>query len=221
MKNLMKFVAVMMMATCGLGTVISIFVPDEDDHPEKKVESQTVKAPITPDIPDKLENLEYHLKSLKENEKCEVPKVCLGHMNMFSENYIIILEHGTIEQIDESKQYAKEMSRLQKKKLPDMRDKFGPVLDDIFWEYDIDAKTIGSGYRTIEFVGGLFAANRNIKKFHHNRALRMVLHKMRFKKVTYKWIPSERKFTYYQVSSPDDGDIIYWERDDLNGTHIE
>jgi hypothetical protein len=221
MKSLMKFIAVMMVAMCVLGAVVSIFVQDEEVHPEKKVENQTVKTPNTPDIPDKLGNLKHHLKSLEENRKCEVPKVCLSHMNMFSENYIIILEHGTIEQIDESKQYAKEMSRLQKKKLPDMRDKFGPVLDDIFWEHDIDARTIGSGYRTVEFVGGLFAANRNIKNFQQNRDLRMVLHRMRFKRANYKWIPSARKFTYFEIESYDDGDIVYWERNDLNGALIE
>lgn len=55
------------------------------------------------------------------------------------------------------------LRRTQSSALPVLRDKYGPAARKFLWESDVSAKTTGMGFRTIDFVGAAFAANRNIK----------------------------------------------------------
>lgn len=96
----------------------------------------------------------------------------------------------------------------QRKALPILRDAFGPVMREILWEHDISAKTFGDGFQTIEFVGGLFAANRNIKVFFESISL--VLNKLRFKQVRFKWYKGASEYTYYTLSGPNDDELVVW-----------
>jgi hypothetical protein len=92
--------------------------------------------------------------------------------------------------------------RRQAQTFPRMRKRVGPMLASMLWESDIAAETHGTGYSTVQFVGGPFAAHRNIAAA--QKAIYPLLMRLRFKRVEYKWIPSEAEYTYYDVASPSD-----------------
>ncbi|HEX8446257.1 MAG TPA: hypothetical protein VF649_06550 [Sphingomonas sp.] len=77
------------------------------------------------------------------------------------------------------------LAGVQKRLFPALRKAEGPVLDKALWESDIDVATLGAGFNTMRFTGGLFAANRNIKSvqdtFEETASL------LRFKRVNYEW----------------------------------
>lgn len=104
--------------------------------------------------------------------------------------------------------FKSEASSAQVKALPKLRDAYGPAARKTLWEHDISARTVGSGFRTIAFVGGAFAANKNIKEF--QSSLSETLHQLRFNKSTYKWYKEADEFTYFDLDSPDDTKLIVW-----------
>lgn len=116
--------------------------------------------------------------------------------------------HGmTMSEDTQAKRKAlfEKLSAVQKAALPVLRDKYGPLVRERLWENDITARTIGSGYRTIDLVGALFAANRNIAKV--NDTLYPTLIRLRFTRSQYRWFDGADKYTYYQIVPPKDGDI--------------
>ena len=102
--------------------------------------------------------------------------------------------------------YRNKVRRVQANSLPRLRDAYGPVLRKSLWQFDMEASTYGAGYRTIEFVGGVFAANRNIEEFHGQ--MRETLHQLRFKEARYKWYKGADRFTYYKLDSPPDTELV-------------
>lgn len=109
------------------------------------------------------------------------------------------------------KRFKTKVSSAQVKIFPKLRDAYGPIVRKELWEHDISAKTFGKGYRTIDFVGGLFAANKNIKQVH--QSLIYMLREMRFRKTQYKWYKGDSEFTYFNIESPKDSELVIWEDD--------
>jgi hypothetical protein len=99
--------------------------------------------------------------------------------------------------------------RKQVELLPAMRDAYGPAMRRELWEADGSAKTIGTGYRTVEFVSAAFALNANIKKIHLE--IRENLMMLRFTRAQYKWIKQASEYSYYSLEVPKDSDIVKWE----------
>lgn len=106
-------------------------------------------------------------------------------------------------------QFESEVSQIQRRALPKMRDAYGPIARRSLWEHDITAKTFGDGFRTIEFVGGAFAANRNIKDF--QEGVGDLLHQLRFRQSRYKWYDGAGA-TQYDLNSRDDGELVVWQK---------
>jgi len=140
--------------------------------------------------------------------------ILLG-VSLFSDLATIAEEGESIELNAEQaallRRFKREVSRFQQTVLPRLRDAFGPVLRKQLWEHDISAKTIGKGYRTIQFVGGAFAANSNIKAF--NDEMWETFNILRFKQVRYKWYAEASDYTRFKVESPDDDKLIIWAKD--------
>lgn len=106
------------------------------------------------------------------------------------------------------KNFKDKLSFVQSRAFPKLRDAYGPALRKVLWEHDITAKTFGSGYRTIQFVGGIFAANRNIADFQEK--ISNILQQLRFNEARYKWFKEEDEYTYYDIKSPGDRKLIIW-----------
>lgn len=100
------------------------------------------------------------------------------------------------------------ISKKQKQNLPKIRDAYGPILRQLLWEDDITAKTVGDGFRTVELVGALFAANRNIQTA--QETIHETLLKLRFTQARYRWYREADEFTYYKLEPPKDGDVVIW-----------
>ena len=99
---------------------------------------------------------------------------------------------------------------------PKFREAYGPILDKNLWEFDIDARSFGKNRKTIEFVGGIFAANRNIKEFHI--LWRETFQNLRFEQIRYKWFDEASEYTYFDINPPADNELIIWEN---NGKYRE
>lgn len=95
---------------------------------------------------------------------------------------------------------------------PKFREAYGPILDKNLWEFDIDARSFGKNHKTIEFVGGIFAANSNIKEFHI--LWRETFQNLRFKQIRYKWFDDASEYTYFDINPPADNELIIWENND-------
>lgn len=99
--------------------------------------------------------------------------------------------------------------RKQAEMFPALRDAYGPAMRTQLWEADGSARTIGAGYRTVEFVSAVFAANANIKKIHTQ--VREQLLMLRFTRAQYKWFSQASEFSYYTLEPPKDTDLVQWE----------
>ena len=97
------------------------------------------------------------------------------------------------------------LKNLQAREFPKIRSEFASISDKELWEDDIDVKNYGSRKTTIEFIGGFFSLNRNIKNFQDS--FRPALSEFRFKKVIYKWSKYSDEYTYYDLNTKKDSDI--------------
>ena len=95
-----------------------------------------------------------------------------------------------------------ELAAFQGREFPRLRRAWAKAAGAALWENDVTAAVRGGSAETVEFVGGLFAANANIKRT--QESLQEALGRLRFKRVNYKWIPSAPKYTYYTLSTPAD-----------------
>lgn len=128
-----------------------------------------------------------------------------------------IAEEGETYNLDKQQsallnKFKTKISSVQTRSFPKLRDSYGPAIRQSLWEHDLSAKTFGKGFRTLELVGGAFAANRNIKQF--QETISSVVHQLRFKRVNYKWYKGASEFDYYDVKSQNDSKLLIWTEGD-------
>lgn len=111
----------------------------------------------------------------------------------------------TEEELARVRKLASEIKRVQRRDLPKIRKAYGEALDRRLWEFDIDVATRGSRSTTLEFIGAMFAANRNIKEWNDEKYTDWQA--MRFKRTQYKWISSAGA-TYYDYEGVSDDYLI-------------
>lgn len=73
------------------------------------------------------------------------------------------------------------------------------------WEQDFEVEWSSRRNDRITFIHRSFAANANKKALHDQ--ISETLERYRFKRAEYKWIPSERGYTYWNIVSADDDEI--------------
>lgn len=84
------------------------------------------------------------------------------------------------------------LSELQ----PAYRARYSKLLGDELWEHDIKVKTLNGG-KTIEFIGGIFASNKNIKDFQEKVYGNLVDYG--YTRSQYKWIEHDTEYTYFDI----------------------
>jgi hypothetical protein len=99
------------------------------------------------------------------------------------------------------------MVQKQTAAFPAMRAGYGAIKDRAVWENDMDITVQGGGNRTIRFIAGIFAANRNIARF--EETVRPVLSQMRFRRTQYEWYRGSA-YTYFTLETPGDAEVGYW-----------
>jgi uncharacterized membrane protein YqjE len=98
-----------------------------------------------------------------------------------------------------------EVEKLQTKEFPVIRKEYGKVVSKTLWENDIEVNVSGNNNTTITFVGGLFAANKNIMTIQD--MIKEALEKLRFKRVQYKWFDGASDYTYYDLEPKKDSEF--------------
>lgn len=113
---------------------------------------------------------------------------------------------------DDNKEIKTRAQKLQKnlkalriRVMPVLRKRWVEASDRQLWENDIDARCLGKGNTVVEFTGGTFAANANIKTAQDG--ISDALYKLRFKQSRYKWYSGDDEYTYYKMETPADGDL--------------
>ena len=97
---------------------------------------------------------------------------------------------------------------FQRREFPRVRDAAGPIYRRELWIDNGSARTIGPGFRTIEFTNPSYILNRN--RHAHYLALRETLSRLRFNEALfweYEGGPGSR---YSLPTAPDDAEIVVW-----------
>lgn len=97
------------------------------------------------------------------------------------------------------------LKQMQIKEFPKIRSDFSKLIKNKIWENDIEVTNYGKDKSTLQFTGGVFAANKNIKEFHLTLLQRF--RDFRFKRINYKWYKYDDEYTYYTIDSEKDSEI--------------
>jgi hypothetical protein len=154
------------------------------------------------------------LRELKARDFTDSVESIMLLLLVFEVNAQIIKDGNDLVLTPDHEKARQELKQLLSKRqveiLPVIRDAYGPALRKNLWEHDGYARTLGAGYRRIEIVNALFAANRNIIEFHNN--VLATLLQLRFTRVDYKWIRQATEYSYFTLEPPSDGTIGYWNK---------
>ena len=103
-------------------------------------------------------------------------------------------------------QLEQKASQLQVKEFPLMRKHYAEVLAKKLWEENIDIVSLGNTNKTIEFTGAVFANNKYIGQT--QTGLKETLQLFRFTRANYKWYKYDSDYTYYEIESQADGEVV-------------
>ena len=94
----------------------------------------------------------------------------------------------------------------QKREFPNIRKNYIKAISHTFWRENVEVTTSGKGSNAITFIGGVFAANKNIEEFY--KKVDESLSELRFQKVIFMWYKGQDDYTYYTTHAPSDSEII-------------
>ena len=107
-------------------------------------------------------------------------------------------------------QLRTKLTRVQVREFPIMRKEYASIAAKKMWVEDIEVTSSGTGNRQITFIGGVFAANKNKKKFQED--INSIMLEFRFNRVNYKWHKGEQEYSYYTVYEGKDSEIFTFEK---------
>ncbi len=184
----------------------------EKKEKEQLIKEEQFKQEKKQKIKEKKKQLQQELDSIKNfdgkkyKDSIDSLKIELALFGAWA----LIIEEAITNNDEEIKKLAnqlkKEVSKLQTKEFPIMRKNYGKLADDLLWEHNIDTKTLGSDYATLELIGGIFANNKNIKDMHNT--LFEMLQLLRFDKVIYKWYEYDKDYTTFKIDSLRDNEVV-------------
>lgn len=105
-----------------------------------------------------------------------------------------------------ARQLKPKIVNLQVREFPKMRKEYAKVVGALMWEHDVYVNPSGSRNVYLNFVGGLFAANKNIKDFQEQLQDAPTL--FRFKQTRYRWYKDADEYTYYTTYEGKDSDLV-------------
>jgi hypothetical protein len=98
------------------------------------------------------------------------------------------------------------VKNIQIKEFPILRKSYCKAIYQKLWIENIETSILGKGNKTIQFTGGIFANNKN--KQETQNTLSDILRQFRFKRVNYKWYEYDDDFTYYEIDTPNDDELV-------------
>jgi hypothetical protein len=106
-----------------------------------------------------------------------------------------------------SKQLKAELIKRLKTEFPILRKHYADIFSEKLWAENIELTIKGKKFTTLEFVGAIFANNKNKKEF--QETLSKMLYDLRFKRVNYLWFKYDNEYTYYELNSKEDDSILF------------
>lgn len=195
----------------------------ELEEQQRQLEAERTAALEEQRAAEKAAKVEAYVSQL-EREIASIPNVQVSNYtsDVSSINLGLVLigtwsllyeQGGDLELSDDEQAKRQDFRQLvvrkQSQMLPALRDAYGPAMRQQLWEADGSARTIGAGYRTVEFVSAAFARNANIKQIHLEIVENLMM--LRFTRAQYKWIRQASEFSYYSLEVPRDSDLVVWE----------
>lgn len=150
------------------------------------------------------------LKSFDTKECAKIPDACLVLLNSFAHAlHSSYLPDAPAEHKALIKDFRNRLVNTQIEVLPIIRKSYAQTLDEKMWDFDVDVSASGKGNRTLTLIGGMFAANINIRKT--QQELNTLVEKLRFSRVQYKWFKHAEEYTYYDLSHGyTDKSVLTW-----------
>lgn len=143
-------------------------------------------------------------------ENTTTPDTIIVTVAVFSTLASLYRDGGTLglsaEQEQARQRFKRRLVALQVEIFPHLRNRYGPALSRRMWENDMEVRTVGTGYRTIDLIWGGFAANRNIAEFHRGAVENFEA--LRFTRARYFWYRGADRWQYYTLEVPSDRDLV-------------
>lgn len=173
---------------------------------EERIEKTIAK--LNMEIQEQIDFIDHSFNSDIYNGSIEVLKLEIGFFNEIR----VFVEKGEASENDEtialSRKLKEKLNLLQAKEFPILRKKYQAITASNLWEHDIYVNVSGKRNTILEFTGGIFAANKNIKDFYTEA--KSVFELFRFKQVRFKWYKGASEYTYYKMETPSDKDPVFY-----------
>jgi len=98
------------------------------------------------------------------------------------------------------------VSALQVKEFPIIRKTYAAIMAKEMWENNIEVESLGGSHKTIQLTAGMFANNAN--KLEAHQAIVESLQLFRFTQANYKWYQYDDEYTYFEIESPADSELV-------------
>lgn len=189
---------------------------DDDVKPETSTESfssTTAREETIEDIPNQIAQLKRELVSIEEGVNFSTYRNTIEATQMelvlFAAwaktiNEALLSENTEVKALGE--ELERKVKNIQIKEFPILRKAYAKAVNQKLWEQNIETQILGNKNKTIQFTGGYFANNGN--KAQTQETLQEALKMFRFSRVNYKWYKYDDDYTYYEIDSPDDSELM-------------
>ena len=124
--------------------------------------------------------------------------------------YYITISEGKLSKNQEEKELAKKLERKvsvsQLHNFPKLRARYYELVKNKLWEHDVTVSIHGERNTVLNLTAAYFASNGNIK--YTQETLTDMLKSLRFKRINYRWYEGEDDYTYYEIDSPKDSEVV-------------
>jgi len=117
------------------------------------------------------------------------------------------LKSNNSEAVELANELMVKVKRVQEREFPLIRQEYIRIAAQLKWEDDIEVYAYGEQNQRIQFAGGLFAANRNKKKFNDNFQEELIM--FRFESATYRWYRGDTDPTKFMLYTGFDTDLVF------------
>ncbi|MDR6760331.1 hypothetical protein J2Y38_000510 [Flavobacterium sp. 2755] len=189
---------------------------DDEVKPETTTESFSSASSTeekTKDIPNQIAQLKREIVSIEEGvnfstyrNTVEATQMELVLFAAWAKNINEALSSENDEVKTLGKELEKKVKNIQIKEFPVLRKAYAKAVYHKLWEQNIETQVLGNKNKTIQFTGGYFANNGN--KAQTQQTLQEALKMFRFSKVNYKWYKYDDEYTYYEIDSPNDSELM-------------
>lgn len=189
---------------------------DDEVKPETTSESfssTTSAEEKTKDIPNQIDQLKREITSIEKGvnfstyrSTVEATQMELVLFAAWAKTINEALSSENAEVKTLGKELEKKVKNIQIKEFPILRKAYAKAIYHKLWEQNIETQILGNKNKTIQFTGGYFANNSN--KAQTQETLQEALKMFRFTKVNYKWYKYDDEYTYYEINSPNDSELM-------------